>query len=257
MKRTPLLAGNWKMFGARAAQQELRTLVRGLKLTRPACDVLICPPATLLPILRSIDRDGRVRLGGQTCHAEASGPHTGDISAEMLADAGARYVIVGHSERRAAHGENDPAVAAQVNAAWRAHIEPIVCIGETDAENRAGATVEVLTRQIQGSIPAISAGDSQKALTIAYEPVWAIGTGRTPANDDIERLHKIIKHCLKNRFGEGAETIRVIYGGSVKPENAAAILTLPSVDGALVGGASLKAVDFLAIVRCYTATGHT
>lgn len=250
-KRRPLVAGNWKMFGSAAHVAEAETLIQTVRARRPACDVAICPPATLLPVLKSFDRGDAVALGGQNCHAGVQGAHTGEISAEMLREAGAGYVIVGHSERRADYGETDATTAAKASAAWRAGLEPIVCIGETAAQNEAGETTHVLERQLNGSIPDGAASDPSKRLTIAYEPVWAIGTGRTPSIADIARLHGDIKRQLENRFGQAAQGIRLLYGGSVKPDNAKAILALAAVDGALVGGASLKAEDFFAIVGCY------
>lgn len=246
----PLIAGNWKMFGLRSAQREVKTLVRLLKTHKHSCDVVICPPATLLPILRQINRGGLVALGGQTCHAAKEGAHTGDISAQMLRDAGARYCIVGHSERRQAHGETDAHVRAQANAVLGAGLIPIICIGETDAQNQAGETEPVLAQQISQSCPEVPGlHDLAQPPAIAYEPVWAIGTGRTPRLEDIAKLHAFVKGCLVRKFGAAGSRVRVLYGGSVKPDNAAQILALPGVDGALVGGASLKARDFLTIIR--------
>ena len=250
-KPRPLVAGNWKMFGNATHVAEARRLIRLVVANRPKCDVALCPPAILLPVLRRIGRGGKVGLGGQNCHAKAEGAHTGDISAEMLKAAGARYVILGHSERRADHNEADAAVAMKAAAAWRAGLEPIVCVGETAAQNEADETAQILERQLSGSIPQDASLDSNHRLTIAYEPVWAIGTGRTPTIADIGRLHGLIKDRLAVRFGAKAAKVRVLYGGSVKPENAKAILAVPGVDGALVGGASLKARDFYAIIGCY------
>jgi triosephosphate isomerase len=207
----------------------------------PGCDVLICPPATLIAALR-----GRgIAIGGQDCHREASGAHTGDISAEMLADAGAEAVIVGHSERRSDHGETDDAVAAKAAAAWRAGLVAIVCVGETEAEREAGAVLDRVGSQLAGSIPD---GATPERLVVAYEPVWAIGTGRTPSLSDIAQMHDFMRERLVSRFGSEAYGIRLLYGGSVKPGNAAEIFGVTNVDGALVGGASLKAADFGAIV---------
>lgn len=251
-RRRPLVAGNWKMFGAAAHIAEARKLIRLVAAHRPGCEVAICPPAPLLPVLRRIGRSGKVSLGGQTCHAAVQGAHTGEISAEMLKSAGARYVILGHSERRADNHETDALVAAKTLAAWRAGLEPIVCIGETAAQNEAGETAQILARQLSGSIPADAVLNDETRLTIAYEPVWAIGTGRTPTNADIGRLHGQIRDRLTTRFGTKAGQIRLLYGGSVKPDNAKAILAIDGVDGALVGGASLKARDFYAIIGCYT-----
>jgi triosephosphate isomerase len=186
-----------------------------------------------------------VKIGGQDCHAEKSGAHTGDISAEMIADAGATLVIVGHSERRTGHKETDADVRAKALAAWRAGLIAILCIGETEAERRGGMTEAVLDRQIAGSVPQ---GATARSLVVAYEPVWAIGTGLTPSLDDIRAAHAHIRRRLAERLGNEAEAMRILYGGSVKPANAGEIMALPGVDGALVGGASLKAADFLAIV---------
>jgi triosephosphate isomerase (TIM) len=250
-RRRPLVAGNWKMFGSAQQLAEARRLIRLVLANRPQCDTAICPPATLLPVLQRLRRSNRVALGGQTCHAAVQGAHTGEIGAEMLAAAGARYVILGHSERRADQHETDAMVSAKTAAAWRAGLEPIVCIGETAAQNEAGETASVLERQLRDSIPAGAKLDQKTQLTIAYEPVWAIGTGKTPTIDDIGRLHGLIKTQLSARFGASAAAVRVLYGGSVKPENAKAILAAPGVDGALVGGASLKSKDFYAIISCY------
>lgn len=249
--RRPLVAGNWKMFGSGPHVAEARRLIRLVLAERPACDVAMCPPATLLPVIAKIKRRAKVALGGQNCHAALQGAHTGEISAEMLANAGASYVILGHSERRADNHETDSMVAAKTAAAWRAGLEPIVCIGETAAQNEAGETASVLERQLKNSIPANAALDFRTRLTIAYEPVWAIGTGKTPTIADIGRLHGLIKGQLTARFGDSAASVRVLYGGSVKPDNAKAILATPGVDGALVGGASLKSKDFYAIIGCY------
>lgn len=247
---SPLIAGNWKMFGLRSALREVKTLVRLLKTHKHNCDVVICPPATLLPVLRQVNRGGQVALGGQACHPAKDGAHTGDISAFMLRDAGARYCIVGHSERRQAHGESDAQIRAQAVSALGAGLTAILCIGETDAQNQAGETEAVLSQQIAESCPEREVtGDPAARLAIAYEPIWAIGTGRTPRPEDIAKLHAFVKECLHEKYGEAGARVRVLYGGSVKPENAAQILSLPGVDGALVGGASLKARDFFTIIR--------
>jgi triosephosphate isomerase len=239
----PLAAGNWKMNGTRESLVEIRAIVAGSSAA--ACDIAICPPATLIAAAVAAVEGSPVLIGGQDCHPEPSGAHTGDIAAEMVADAGGRLVIVGHSERRSDHGETDATVRAKAEAAWRAGLTAILCIGETEAQRRAGETEAVLDRQIAGSVPE---GATPARLTIAYEPVWAIGTGLTPSDDDIRAAHAHIRGRLAERFGEGARTIRILYGGSVKPSNAETILALDGVDGALVGGASLKAADFLAIV---------
>jgi triosephosphate isomerase (TIM) len=235
-----LIAGNWKMNGFGPALAEIEAVARGLG--SPACDVLICPPATL--IARAAALGTKVAIGGQDCHAEVSGAFTGDISAEMLRDAGASAVIVGHSERRQYHGETDAVVAAKAKAAWRAGLTAIVCIGETEAEREAGRAYDVCKTQLAGSVPE---GATAVNTAIAYEPVWAIGTGKTPTTPDIAQMHAHIRACL-------GQPLRILYGGSVKPSNAAEILSLGDVGGALVGGASLKAADFLTIVRSSRAT---
>lgn len=235
-----LVAGNWKMHGLGAAAATLDELTAAIPA--PGCDVLICPPATL--VARLAGRGWPV--GGQDCHPEPSGAHTGDVSAEMLADAGAVAVILGHSERRADHGETDVLVAAKTRAAWRAGLLAVVCVGETEAERDAGRALEVVGRQIDGSIPE---GASPERLAVAYEPVWAIGTGRTPSVDEIAEVHRFMRARLAGSLGaEAAAGVRLLYGGSVKPGNAAAIFAAADVDGALVGGASLKAADFAPIV---------
>lgn len=239
----PLAAGNWKMNGDKASLAELRAIVAGS--AGSAADVAICPPATLISAAAGVVAGSRVQIGGQDCHKDKSGAHTGDTSAEMLADAGATLVIVGHSERRTDHKETDADVRAKAEAAWRAGLRPILCIGETEAERRGGHTNAVLERQLAGSVPD---GATAANLVVAYEPVWAIGTGLTPSLDDIRDAHTHIRSRLKARFGAEADGMRILYGGSVKPSNAAEIMALPGVNGALVGGASLKAVDFLAII---------
>ncbi len=247
----PLIAGNWKMNGrVKPALAEIGRLAARLRERRRlGCEILICPPATLLaPIrgrLRELGVGRRVRLGGQDCHPAREGAHTGDLSAEMLSDAGCAYVIVGHSERRADHGETDALVRAKAAAAHRAGLTAIVCIGETLAQRDAGQTLRVVGRQLAGSVPAdAGAGNT----VIAYEPVWAIGTGRTPTPADVARVHASIRRWLARRIEDG-NRVRILYGGSVKPDNAAELLTVTNVDGALVGGASLKAADFWAIVE--------
>jgi triosephosphate isomerase len=234
-----LIAGNWKMNGTGASLAEL-SAIREAKVAN--ADILICPPATLIARAVWIAK-GDVPIGGQDCHAQASGAFTGDISAEMLKDSGAVAVIVGHSERRQYHAERDADVAAKARAAWRAGLLAIICIGETEAERLGGDALDVVARQIVGSVPdgAVAAN-----TTLAYEPVWAIGTGRTPTNDEIVEMHGHIRARLAKRFTD-ARAMRILYGGSVKPGNAREILALGDVDGALVGGASLKASDFLAI----------
>lgn len=234
----PLIAGNWKMHGLSSSVEEVEKLIGIFAGSVPDdCDILICPPATLIGLFATEFSDEGFLIGGQDCHAKASGAHTGDVAAEMLADAGASFVIVGHSERRADHGETDRVVRAKAEAAWRAGLTPIICVGETEAERRAGREREIVGAQLAASVPQ-GAGD----YVIAYEPVWAIGTGLTPSTDDIADMHTFIRSRIK----EGA---RILYGGSVKPSNAKEILSVVNVHGALVGGASLKAADFLAIAE--------
>jgi len=242
--RMKLAAGNWKMNGTRESLPELQKIAAGASTA--ACEVAICPPATLISAAAAAVADTKVVIGGQDCHTAAKGAHTGDIAAEMIADAGGQMVIVGHSERRTDHGETDGEVRAKAEAAWRAGLMAILCIGETEAERRGGETETVLSRQVAGSVPD---GATAGNLVIAYEPVWAIGTGLTPSEEDIVAAHAHIRAELAGRLGqEKADAIRILYGGSVKPDNADAILGLDGVDGALVGGASLKAADFLTIV---------
>lgn len=234
-----LIAGNWKMNGLQASAAELDAVIAAGP--QPGAELLLCPPATLVAAFAAKAQGTAVRIGAQDCHAEPSGAHTGDISAEMLADAGARYVIVGHSERRADHGETDAVVRAKALAAARAGCTPILCVGETLAERDAGQTLDVIARQLDGSVP-----DGLTDLVIAYEPVWAIGTGRTPTTAQVAEVHA----AIAARLPAG---IRILYGGSVKPANAAELMAVPHVHGALVGGASLKAGDFLAIAAAATA----
>ncbi len=244
-----LVAGNWKMNGLAASLAELGALKQALAKTPAACDVLVCPPATLIAQAALLLEEGHVKdafaLGGQDCHAQPSGAFTGDLSAEMLKDAGASYVIVGHSERRQYHGESDGDVAAKARAAWRAGLRAIICLGETDAQRDDGAHHHICSSQLEGSVPE---GATPENTVIAYEPVWAIGTGKTPTGEDIAAMHAHIRGCLVRRLGEGARGIAILYGGSVKPDNAREILNLPEVGGALVGGASLKSADFLNVI---------
>lgn len=241
MARRKLVAGNWKMNGLAGALVEIDALHDAIP--SPACDVLICPPATLIGPMT-----GRgIPVGGQDCHAASHGAHTGDISAEMLSDAGAVAVIAGHSERRADHAETDAMVADKARAAWRAGLLAIVCVGETEAERDAGRALDVVGRQLAGSIPDHATAEG---LVVAYEPVWAIGTGRTPTPDEIAAVHAFMRAALVERFGPAiGDGIRLLYGGSVNPSNAARIFAIPDVDGGLVGGASLKAADFAQILR--------
>ena len=243
---TPLIAGNWKMNGLSADLAEAVILADALKGQSPSVRVALCPPATLIERMSRSVAGSAVLVGGEDCHAEVSGAFTGDISAEMLAEAGARLVIVGHSERRAGHGETDAMVAAKALAAVRAGLEPIICVGETLAEREAGRALDVVTGQIAGSVPAALA---TAAVTVAYEPVWAIGTGLTPTIAQIEEVHIAIRAALGRALGAAGASVAILYGGSVKPSNASEILRAAEVGGALVGGASLKAADFLQIVR--------
>ena len=244
MTRRKLAAGNWKMNGLATARSELEDLIRGA--AGATCDVLICPPATLLAGFAAASAGTPVAIGAQDCHAEASGAHTGDISAEMIADAGGSAVIVGHSERRADHGEDDATVAAKAQAAWRAGLIAIICVGETETQRDAGTAIEIVNAQLAGSIPD---GATAANTVVAYEPVWAIGTGRTPSTDDIAEMHDAMRATLGARFAGEAADMRLLYGGSVKPGNAAEIFSVSNVDGGLVGGASLKASDFVQIVK--------
>jgi triosephosphate isomerase len=249
----PLVAGNWKMNGTSAALNELRAIGHGfMSGLDTETEALICVPATLIGRAVEILSSTPVKTGGQDCHAKESGAHTGDISAEMLKDAGASHVIVGHSERRTDHGETDAIVRAKAEAAWRAGIVAIICIGETRAERELGATLDVLTRQIGGSVPPTA---TVANTVIAYEPVWAIGTGLTPTAADVAEAHAHIRAELKQALGAKAARMRILYGGSVKPSNAVELLAVKNVDGALVGGASLKAADFLGIAEAYYHVG--
>jgi len=240
-----LLAGNWKMNGLHASLAEIRALMRSVG-QRPAADIIICPPATLIAEAARTVESAPIEIGGQDCHAESSGAFTGEISAEMLRDAGATAVIVGHSERRQYHGETDAIVAAKLAAASRAGLEPILCIGESEAQRDRGEAVPVVRRQLSEST---NAKFKPAELTVAYEPVWAIGTGRTPKPEDIVQMHEAVRALLTERFGQEGAQIRILYGGSVKPDNAGEILSLPGVGGVLIGGASLKAADFLSILQ--------
>jgi triosephosphate isomerase len=244
-----LAAGNWKMNGTSASLAEVTALIAAQ--ADPGCEMLLCPPATLLAQMAVAAKGSKLAVGGQDCHPEAGGAHTGDISAAMLKDAGAGYVILGHSERRADHGESDALVKAKAEAVLAVGLAAIVCVGETLAERDGGTTLGVVGGQIAGSLPA---GATASNLVVAYEPVWAIGTGRTPTNAQIAEVHAFIRAQLTAAMGTEAAGVRVLYGGSVKPSNAAEIFAVPHVDGALVGGASLKAVDFSAIVAALSAS---
>ena len=239
-----LIAGNWKMNGTAASLDEALQIAHGAGQAEGKADVMLCPPATLIERMRQATRGTPLLIGGQDCHAAVSGAHTGDVSAEMVKDSGATAVIVGHSERRTDHGEADALVRSKAEAARRAGLTAIICIGETEAERDAGETLNVVSRQLAGSVPDGDPAD----IVIAYEPVWAIGTGRTASEGDIQEAHAHIRGELTARFGAAGGGVRILYGGSMKPENAAAILAVAEVNGGLVGGASLKAADFLAIV---------
>jgi triosephosphate isomerase (TIM) len=241
----PLIAGNWKMNGLKGSMAELEAMIAGAGSVTAKADLLVCPPATLIAAFADKARGSKsLALGAQDCHPKPSGAHTGDLSAEMLADAGATSIIVGHSERRADHGESDALVRQKAEAAWRAGLTAIVCVGETQAQRDAGQTLQICGGQLSGSLPE---GATAAKLVVAYEPVWAIGNGLTPTTADVEQVHQFIRDTLTARFKEEGARIRILYGGSVKPSNAAELMAVPNVNGALVGGASLKAADFLAI----------
>jgi triosephosphate isomerase len=246
-----LVAGNWKMNGSKKDLSELRKLATALKPSkskgRVKADVMICPPATLLPRMADQKAKG-IALGGQDCHANISGAHTGDISADMLKQAGAKAVIIGHSERRADHGETDKQLRAKVEAAHRAGLLAIMCVGESLKQRKAGETLKVVQGQLRGSLPA---GCTAKNTVIAYEPVWAIGSGLTPTAAQVGEVHAALRKALVRRFGDEGAKMRILYGGSVKPANAAELMAVPHVNGALVGGASLKAQDFYGILKAY------
>ena len=242
----PLVAGNWKMNGLAASEGELAKIINGVGALSAKADLMVCPPATLIANFAAAARGSAVTIGGQDCHAEPSGAHTGDIAAEMLKDAGAVAVIVGHSERRTDHHETDAKVRAKALAAHRAGLAAIVCIGEQRVERETGKTLDVIGRQLDDSLP-----DGGANLVIAYEPVWAIGTGLTPTAADVAEAHAFIRKRLGARFGAEGGRIRILYGGSLKPANAKELLTVAHVNGALVGGASLKAADFLGIAAVY------
>lgn len=248
--RRKLAAGNWKMHGTGAALANLQALCAAHP--SPGADILICPPATLLHRASQVCAGTLVLLGGQDCHAATSGAHTGDISAEMLSDSGACAVILGHSERRADHDERNDDVRAKANAAMTAGLTAVICVGESLAEREAANTLDIIAGQLSGSIPDLATGEN---LIVAYEPVWAIGTGKVPTPDQIGEVHGFIRTRLDSRFGAGvARSTRLLYGGSVKADNAAAIFAVPNVDGALVGGASLKPADFSPIINALEAS---
>ena len=245
---TPLVAGNWKMNGLAASEAELAKIIHGAAALVGKADLMVCPPATLIAAFAGAARGSALAIGGQDCHAEPAGAHTGDIAAEMLADAGAKAVIVGHSERRTDHHETDAQVHAKALAARRAGLTAIVCVGEQRAEREAGQTLAVVGRQLDGSLPN---GATAANLVVAYEPVWAIGTGLTPTVADVAEVHAFIRQRLTERYGAPGSQVRILYGGSVKPSNAKELMTVSHVSGALVGGASLKAEDFLSIAAVY------
>ncbi|MFC4215571.1 triose-phosphate isomerase [Pseudophaeobacter arcticus] len=248
--RQKMAAGNWKMNGTGAALAELETLIQAQHAAKS--ELLICPPATLLSRAAEIAADSSLAIGGQDCHAASSGAHTGDLSSEMLKDAGATAVILGHSERRADHNETSKTVAAKTKSAWSAGLTAIVCLGETLAERETGDTLKVVGSQLAASLPDGATGQN---TVIAYEPVWAIGTGKVPSLDQIAEVHDFLRHALTTRFGaEMAAATRLLYGGSVKPGNAAEIFATSNVDGALVGGASLKSADFSPIIAALDAS---
>jgi triosephosphate isomerase (TIM) len=244
----PLVAGNWKMNGLKSSGAVLKDVIAGYGLELvERTELMVCPPATLLLAFAAMSEDSPLGIGAQDCHPEASGAHTGDIAAEMIADAGGRAVIVGHSERRQDHGEDNELVRRKAEAASRAGLIPIVCIGETEEERKGGSTLERVGTQLGGSLPE----RAEDGLVLAYEPVWAIGTGLTPTPEDVAEVHAFIRGELKERFGKAGDKMRILYGGSVKPDNAGELLNVDNVDGALVGGASLKADDFLGIAAAY------
>ncbi len=250
MAKSPkaLVAGNWKMNGTRASLKEIRTLASKLKDKKVKCNVMICPPATLLSEAKEVAKGSKVKIGGQDCHASESGAHTGHISAGMLKNAGATAVIVGHSERRADDGETDKDVAAKAAAAHANGLTAIICVGETLAQYENKETLRVMTAQIKGSLPE---GTTAKNTVIAYEPVWAIGSGLTPTVKEVAKVHTHIRKRLNAALGQEADKIAILYGGSVKPNNAEELMSADNVNGALVGGASLKAADFLGIIAAY------
>lgn len=248
--RTKLAAGNWKMNGVWSSISEVKALLEAHP--NPKCEILLCPPATLLTRMSDTVVDGAIKTGGQDCHANDTGAHTGDISAAMLADAGAEYVILGHSERRADHDEHDDDVRAKALSALKAGLKVVICVGESLIEREASNTLEIIGGQLAGSIPDAVTGEN---LVVAYEPIWAIGTGKIPTLDQIGDVHDFIRARLEKRFGAGVgRSTRILYGGSVKPGNAAEIFAVSNVDGALVGGAALKAEDFSPII---TALGNS
>jgi triosephosphate isomerase len=241
----PLIVGNWKMHGLSPQLGEIEAIAAAVRADSPAADILVCLPPTLVERAVQI-ADGRIAIGGENCAADASGPFTGDVSAEMLRDAGASAVIVGHSERRRLHGETDIIVAAKAKAAHRAGLLAVICIGETLAQRASGNALKTCGDQLTGSTPG---GIEGSEIAVGYEPLWAIGSGHMPTSDEICEMHAHIRQCLAELLGSDGKLVRILYGGSVKPDNAATILAIPEVGGALVGGASLDAADFEAIFR--------
>ena len=249
MQRKKIIAGNWKMNGLLEDGVNLAKAVSVAvkKLTKPQCEFIVCPPFTLLYSVKKALRGSKIELGGQDAHFANKGAHTGDVSPTMLKNIGCSYVILGHSERRANHGESSQLVAQKAAAAYANGLKTIICIGETEQQRDAGKTIDVCTKQIKDSVPAEATAAN---TVIAYEPVWAIGTGKTPTPKDVEEVHAAIREVLAKKLGKNvAARMRILYGGSVKPNNAAEFLSLPDVDGALIGGASLKAEDFMAIAK--------
>jgi triosephosphate isomerase len=245
----PLVAGNWKMNGLRGSLDQIKAMAEGVKgPLSEKVETLICPPATLLYVATALCDDSPLLIGAQDCHQDASGAHTGDVSADMIADCFGTHVIVGHSERRTDHAESDALVRAKATAAFAAELIAIICIGETGDERKAGKTLDVLKTQLAGSVPDEATAEN---TVIAYEPVWAIGTGLTPTTQDVEEAHAFMRAELVARFGAAGGKMRILYGGSVKPSNAKELMGVLNVDGALIGGASLKAQDFLAIYGAY------
>lgn len=244
----PLAAGNWKMNGLKSSLAEIQKLAAFTSGSPLNCDVLICPPATLIMGASEQTRQTPVQIGGQDCHPAVSGAHTGDISAQMIRDAGGTYVIVGHSERRQDHGEANADINAKAAAVIDQDLTPIICVGETEGERDRGETLDVVHMQLGNSIPSSATPEN---IVIAYEPVWAIGTGRTPTIEEVSEVHGAIRGQLVDRFGSKGAGVRILYGGSVKPANAAELMQVPNVNGALVGGASLKADDFIGIIQAF------
>lgn len=245
----PLVAGNWKMNGLKESVAELDALIAGFDADLAAkVDTMICPPATLVASFAAAAADSVVAIGAQDCHMNVSGAHTGDLSAQMFLDAGADAIIVGHSERRADHGESDAVVNSKAKAVWDQGLVAIICVGETEEERKGGKTLDVIKSQLAGSVPEGATADN---TVIAYEPVWAIGTGLTPTADDVAEVHSVMREELTKAFAEEGAAMRLLYGGSVKAANAVELMGVANVDGALVGGASLKASDFLGILAAY------